>query len=220
MTLGAGNPGLIGSVPPVYPIGTPAPQAPAAFSAVNPTPPVTPVQPVTPVPPVTPVAPTPSVASPTPDTAATQTITTPAATPTTPATPTFTGAAQSDLADAKDALGAVDKSSVKLSLDRQSVMELLAIIGQARDLVSGVRTSAATSLDVELKFGNNWVSDAIGRRLHDVAVGNEGSAVSVVGDFLKVLVEVEETIRKAVRNLEDAEEEVSGAVRFAGGGRS
>uniref|UniRef100_UPI00131E1174 hypothetical protein n=1 Tax=Streptomyces sp. NRRL F-2664 TaxID=1463842 RepID=UPI00131E1174 len=79
-----------------------------------------------------------------------------------------------------------------------------------------VHGRAVNNLDVELKFGNNWVSDAISRRLREVAVGHEESAVHGIGDFMQVLFEVEETIREAARNLERADDEAAAAFGAAG----
>ncbi|WP_447005143.1 hypothetical protein ACRAKI_00870 [Saccharothrix isguenensis] len=128
----------------------------------------------------------------------------------------FAKAAQTDLAKATTALDAVDKQSVQLDLDKQGVEDLVKLISQARSLVDNVHSRAVNNLDVELKFGNNWVSDAISRRLREVAVGNEESAVKVIGDFMQVLFEVEETIREAARNLERADDEAANAFRSAG----
>ncbi|MBB5806996.1 hypothetical protein F4560_006764 [Saccharothrix ecbatanensis] len=128
----------------------------------------------------------------------------------------FATAAKTDLAKATTALDAVDKQSVRLDLDKQGVADLLKLVSQARSLVDNVHGRAVNNLDVELKFGNNWVSDAISRRLREVAVGNEESAVKVIGDFMKVLFEVEETIREAARNLELADDEAADAFGAAG----
>ncbi|TQM81776.1 hypothetical protein FHX81_4158 [Saccharothrix saharensis] len=133
-----------------------------------------------------------------------------------PAPESFAKAAQTDLDKATTALGAVDKESVQLDLDKQGVDDLLKLISQARSLVDTVHGRAVNNLDVELKFGNNWVSDAISRRLREVAVGNEESAVKVIGDFMQVLFEVEETIRDAARNLERADDEAADAFGAAG----
>ncbi|MFE9744083.1 hypothetical protein ACFYOT_04195 [Saccharothrix saharensis] len=133
-----------------------------------------------------------------------------------PAPESFAKAAQTDLDKATTALGAVDKESVQLDLDKQGVDDLIKLISQARSLVDTVHGRAVNNLDVELKFGNNWVSDAISRRLREVAVGNEESAVNVIGDFMQVLFEVEETIRDAARNLERADDEAADAFGAAG----
>ncbi|MBM7812006.1 hypothetical protein [Saccharothrix algeriensis] len=125
--------------------------------------------------------------------------------------PSFTAAAQTDLAKATTALDAVDKQQVTLDMDKQALRELLGIIRQARSLVDSVHTRAMDSLDVELQFGRNWVGEAISRRLRQVAVGDDSSAVRVIGDFSTVLREVEETIRDAARNLEDADDDAAEA---------
>ncbi|ATE51997.1 hypothetical protein [Actinosynnema pretiosum] len=119
----------------------------------------------------------------------------------------FTGAAKADLEKAGAALDAVDKGQVKLAMDNQSVDELLKLITEARDMVSSVHVTALTSLDVELRFGDNWVGRSISKRLHDLAVGDESSAVNVIGDFLRILLEVEETIRRAARNIRNADDD-------------
>ncbi|MFI9008807.1 hypothetical protein ACIGNX_16420 [Actinosynnema sp. NPDC053489] len=133
-----------------------------------------------------------------------------------PAAESFAKAAQTDLDKATTALGAVDKDSVRLDLDKQGVADLLKLVSQARALVDTVHSRAVNNLDVDLKFGNNWVSDAISRRLREVAVGNEESAVNVIGDFMQVLFEVEQTIRDAARNLERADDEAADAFGSAG----
>lgn len=133
-----------------------------------------------------------------------------------PVAESFAKAAQTDLDKATTALDAVDKGSVQLDLDKQGVDDLLKLVTQARNLVDTVHGRAVDNLDVELKFGNNWVSDAISRRLREVAVGNEESAVNVIGDFMQVLFEVEETIREAARNLERADDEAADAFGSAG----
>ncbi|MEU4769522.1 hypothetical protein AB0H12_40475 [Actinosynnema sp. NPDC023794] len=133
-----------------------------------------------------------------------------------PVAESFAKAAQTDLDKATTALDAVDKGSVQLDLDKQGVDDLLKLVVQARNLVDTVHGRAVDNLDVELKFGNNWVSDAISRRLREVAVGNEESAVNVIGDFMQVLFEVEETIREAARNLEQADDEAADAFGSAG----
>ncbi|MFT7835467.1 hypothetical protein Q5530_04860 [Saccharothrix sp. BKS2] len=132
---------------------------------------------------------------------------------------TFAGAAKTDLDKANVALDAVDKQAVQLDLDRQGVEDLLKLVSQARNLVDGVHAKAVSNLDIELKFGNNWVSEAISRRLREVAVGDESSAVNVIGDFMKVLFEVEETIRKAARNLQEADDEAADTFGSAGEAR-
>ncbi|MBP2340158.1 hypothetical protein JOF41_006336 [Saccharothrix coeruleofusca] len=159
----------------------------------------------------------PQSAAPAPDTAtpATAPTTAPAAAP----EGNFTDSAQADLQKATTALDAVDKQQVKLAMDRQSVDELVKLIAQARDVVNSVHAKAVNELDVELKFGDNWVGRSISKRLHEVAVGDEQSAVAVIGDFLHVLFEIEETIRKAARNLEDADDEAVHAVTNAGRGQ-
>ncbi|CAL9657139.1 hypothetical protein SUDANB95_06813 [Actinosynnema sp. ALI-1.44] len=167
-----------------------------------------------PAPATTPTATTPTATSPTgTDQSATQVIKpeTLAA-----ANPTFADSAQTDLQKATTALDAVDKGEVKLDLDKQAVQDLVKLITQARDLVDGVHRTAVANLDVELKFGNNWVGEAISRRLREVAVGDDRSAVAVIGDFLNVLFEVEKTIRDAARNLEDADDEAADAFGKAG----
>lgn len=131
----------------------------------------------------------------------------------------FASTAQADLQKATTALDAVDERQVKLAMDRQSVDDLVKLIAQARDLVNSVHAKAVNELDVELKFGDNWVGRSISRRLREVAVGDEQSAVAVIGDFLHVLFDVEETIRKAARNLEEADEEAVHAVTNAGRGQ-
>lgn len=131
--------------------------------------------------------------------------------------PTFSTAAQADLQKATTALDAVDEGEVKLDLDKQAVQDLIKLITQARDVVDNVHRTAVDNLDVELKFGNNWVGEAISRRLREVAVGDDASAVSVIGDFLNVLFEVEKTIRDAARNLEDADDEAADAFGKAAG---
>lgn len=128
----------------------------------------------------------------------------------------FAKAAQTDLDKATTALDAVDKDAVQLDLDKQGVADLLKLVSQARSLVDEVHSKAVNNLDVELKFGNNWVSEAISRRLREVAVGNEESAVNVIGDFMQVLFEVEETIREAARNLERADDDAADAFGSAG----
>ena len=133
-----------------------------------------------------------------------------------PVAESFAKAAQTDLDKATTALGAVDKGSVQLDLDKQGVDDLLKLVSQARSLVDTVHSRAVNNLDVQLQFGNNWVSDAISRRLREVAVGNEESAVKVIGDFMQVLFEVEETIRDAARNLERADDEAADAFGSAG----
>ena len=133
-----------------------------------------------------------------------------------PVAESFAKAAQTDLAKATTALDAVDKQAVQLDLDKQGVADLLKLVSQARSLVDNVHSKAVNNLDVELKFGNNWVSDAISRRLREVAVGNEESAVNVIGDFMQVLFEVEETIREAARNLEQADDDAADAFGSAG----
>lgn len=133
-----------------------------------------------------------------------------------PVAESFAKAAQTDLDKATTALGAVDKETVQLDLDKQGVDDLLKLVSQARTLVDTVHSRAVNNLDVELKFGNNWVSDAISRRLREVAVGNEESAVNVIGDFMQVLFEVEQTIRDAARNLERADDDAADAFGSAG----
>jgi hypothetical protein len=149
------------------------------------------------------------------------TVTLPAAATTEPAVAapvaeSFATAAQTDLNKATTALDAVDKGSVQLDLDKQGLDALLKLVSGARSLVDNVHSRAVNNLDVELKFGNNWVSDAISRRLREVAVGNQESAVNVIGDFMQVLFEVEETIREAARNLERADDEAADAFGSAG----
>ncbi|WP_447009567.1 hypothetical protein [Saccharothrix hoggarensis] len=140
----------------------------------------------------------------------------PAAATPSPVPDGFAKAAQTDLDKATTALGAVDKGSVQLDLDKQAVDDLLKLVSKARDVVDNVHSRAVNNLDVELKFGNNWVSDAISRRLREVAVGNEESAVNVIGDFMQVLFEVEETIREAARNLARADDDAADAFGSAG----
>ncbi|MEJ2852830.1 MULTISPECIES: hypothetical protein [unclassified Saccharothrix] len=196
----------------------PAPtDAPTFSTGVQPVPPAdapalsTGAQPVVQAP--APTAPAPAGPAPT-DQSATQVIK-----PETLAgvSPNFATAAQTDLQKATTALDAVDKEEVKLDLDKQAVHDLLKLITQARDVVDGVHRTAVDSLDVELKFGNNWVGEAISRRLREVAVGDDASAVSVIGDFLNVLFEVEKTIRDAARNLEDADDEAADVFGKAAG---
>ncbi len=161
----------------------------------------------------------PPVSAPVADPAPTVTLPAPAATEPEVAKPvaeSFAKAAQTDLDKASTALEAVDKESVQLDLDKQGVADLLKLVSQARGLVDNVHSRAVNNLDVELKFGNNWVSDAISRRLREVAVGNEESAVKVIGEFMQVLFEVEETIRDAARNLERADDEAADAFGAAG----
>ncbi|RKT52026.1 hypothetical protein [Saccharothrix australiensis] len=146
-----------------------------------------------------------------PATAPSDPVTTQVVPPETSAKPSFTAAAQTDLAKATTALDAVDKRQVELDLDKQALQDLLAMIRQARNLVDNVHYNAVNNLDVELQFGRNWVGEAISRRLREVAVGDEASAVSVIGDFMKVLFEVEETIRDAARNLEEADDDAAEA---------
>ncbi|WP_433267285.1 hypothetical protein ACQPZF_01045 [Actinosynnema sp. CS-041913] len=150
-------------------------------------------------------------AGPAPDPSSTQVITG------TAGTPNFASVAQADLQKATTALDAVDKRNVQLDLDKQAVRDLVTLIAQARNLVDNVHTKAVNDLDVELQFGKNWVGEAISRRLREVAVGNDASAVNVIGDFMQVLFEVEETIRDAARNLEEADDDAAEAFNSAEG---
>ncbi|NUS65612.1 MAG: hypothetical protein HOQ46_18430 [Saccharothrix sp.] len=234
------DPPVWGSVPPVVDppaVGGPVVDAPDVAMPVISDPPAA-VAPPAVAPPavvdapaagpaVAPISTVPSAAAPpaaapvapTPDAGATVTLPAPAtADPgtTKPAGESFAQSAQTDLDKATTALDAVDKESVQLDLDKQGVDDLLKLVSQARSLVDTVHSRAVNNLDVELKFGNNWVSDAISRRLREVAVGNQESAVNVIGDFMQVLFEVEETIRDAARNLERADDEAADAFGSAG----
>ncbi|ROP39143.1 hypothetical protein [Saccharothrix texasensis] len=217
-------------IPPGFTPSATAPPAVVADAPVVDVPPVpVPPDPTSAAPPVSaapaaapdPAAATPA-AAPAPAPATDATVTLPAAAAADPdaAKPavadSFAKAAQTDLDKATTALDAVDKESVQLDLDKQGVNDLLKLVSQARNLVDTVHGRAVNNLDVELQFGNNWVSDAISRRLREVAVGNEESAVNVIGDFMQVLFEVEETIRDAARNLERADDEAADAFGSAG----
>lgn len=194
--------------------GAPTVQIPPGFTPSAPAPPAV----ATPVAADAPVAAVPA-AAPVADPAPTVTLPAPGATAEVVAKPeaeSFAKAAQTDLDKATTALDAVDKGSVQLDLDRQGVDDLVKLIAKARNVVDSVHSRAVNNLDVELKFGNNWVSDAISRRLREVAVGNEESAVKVIGDFMQVLFEVEETIRDAARNLERADDDAADAFGSAG----
>ncbi len=104
----------------------------------------------------------------------------------------------------------------KLDLDKAAIQNLLKLISSARGLVDTVHTKARDSLDVQLQFGKNWVGEAISRRLHQVAVGNDTSAVWVIGEFMQVLIDVEQTIQKAARRLEEADDDAADAFNAAG----
>ncbi|XVS64659.1 hypothetical protein ACQPYE_00920 [Actinosynnema sp. CA-299493] len=215
----AAQPAVVADAPVVEVPPVPVPPDPTSVAPPVSVPPEF-APPVT-VPPV--AAPPPPAQAPVPAPTPTDaTVTLPAATATDPdaAKPvvaeSFAKAAQTDLDKATTALDAVDKDSVQLDLDRQGVNDLLKLVSQARNLVDTVHGRAVDNLDVELQFGNNWVSDAISRRLREVAVGNEESAVNVIGDFMQVLFEVEETIREAARNLERADDEAADAFGSAG----
>ncbi|MFC5054407.1 hypothetical protein [Saccharothrix xinjiangensis] len=223
----AGHAAPAPAVPPAAAEPTPAgptPAGPAAAEPVTPEPvtpePVTP-EPVTPEP-VTPepVTPEPVTSGPVTSEPVTSGPAAPAPATTDPATPvptgTFAEAAKTDLDKANTALDAVDKQAVQLDLDRQGIEDLLKLVSQARALVDTVHTKAVSDLDIELKFGNNWVSEAISRRLREVAVGDESSAVNVIGDFMQVLFEVEETIRRAARNLQEADDDAADTFGSAG----
>jgi hypothetical protein len=134
------------------------------------------------------------------------------------AQPNFTTAAQTDLSKAQVAIDAVDTN--KLYLDKGSARALIKAIATARDNVEALYKDVSGNLDIELQFGDNWVGRTISSRLRTVAVGDEESAVSVVGKFLEVLSEVEHTVREASGVADQADEDAKDAFKKIDGGKS
>lgn len=126
--------------------------------------------------------------------------------------------AQIDLATAQAAIEAVDTD--KLYLDKGSAHALIKAIATARHNVEQLYEQVSPQLDIQLQFGDNWVGKAISERLRTVAVGDEESAVSVVGKFLDVLLEVEHTVRAASGVVEQADEDAKDALQKIDGGES
>jgi hypothetical protein len=131
--------------------------------------------------------------------------------------PNFTTAAQTDLDKAQVAIDAVDTN--KLYLDKGSARALIKAIATARDNVEQLYQDVSGNLDIELQFGDNWVGRTISNRLRTVAVGDEESAVSVVGKFLEVLSEVEYTVREASGVADQADDDAKAAFKKIDGGK-
>ena len=125
--------------------------------------------------------------------------------------PNFTAVAQADLASAHSAVAAVDQAvdTGKISLDKGSATELIKAIANARDRVQDLYEAVRDQLDIPLQFGDNWVGRSISRRLREVAVGDQESAVFVIREFMDVLEDVEATVRQAAKNTEDYDEDLA-----------
>ncbi|MCS7483468.1 hypothetical protein ACFFQW_39600 [Umezawaea endophytica] len=125
--------------------------------------------------------------------------------------PNFTTIAQADLDSAHSAVAAVDRAvdTGKIALDKGSADELIKAIADARDRVQDLYDAVRDQLDIPLQFGDNWVGRSISRRLREVAVGDQESAVFVIREFMDVLEDVEATVRQAAKNTEDHDEDLA-----------
>lgn len=125
--------------------------------------------------------------------------------------PNFTTIAQADLVSAHSAVAAVDRAvdTGKIALDKGTAAELIKAIADARDRVQDLYDSVRDQLDIPLQFGDNWVGRSISRRLRQVAVGDQESAVFVIREFMDVLEDVEATVRQAAKNTEDYDEDLA-----------
>ncbi len=125
--------------------------------------------------------------------------------------PNFTTIAQADLATAHSAVAAVDQAvgTGKVQLDKGSAEDLIKSIADARDRVQDLYTAVRDQLDIPLQFGDNWVGRSISRRLREVAVGDQQSAVFVIREFMEVLEDVETTVRQASKRTEDTDDDMA-----------
>lgn len=128
-----------------------------------------------------------------------------------PPQPNFTTVAQADLVSAHSAVAAVDQAvdTGKIALDKGSADDLIKAIAEARDRVQDLYDSVRDQLDIPLQFGDNWVGRSISRRLRQVAVGDQQSAVFVIREFMDVLEDVETTVRQAAKNTDDHDEDIA-----------
>ncbi|MFD9734239.1 hypothetical protein [Umezawaea sp. NPDC059074] len=121
--------------------------------------------------------------------------------------PNFTAVAQADLVTAHSAVAAVDQAvdKGKVQLDKGSAADLIKSIADARDRVQDLYDTVRGQLDIPLQFGDNWVGRSISRRLREVAVGDQESAVFVIREFMQVLEDVETTVRQASKHTDDTD---------------
>lgn len=125
--------------------------------------------------------------------------------------PNFTAIAQADLVSAHSAVAAVDQAvdKGKVQLDKGSAADLIKSIAAARDRVQDLYDAVRDQLDIPLQFGDNWVGRSISRRLRDVAVGDQESAVFVIREFMEVLEDVEATVRQASKSTENLDDDLA-----------
>jgi uncharacterized protein YukE len=135
--------------------------------------------------------------------------------------PNFTTIAKADLVTAHSAVAAVDQAvdKGKVQLDKGSAEDLLKSIADARDKVQDLYTAVRDQLDIPLQFGDNWVGRSISRRLREVAVGDQQSAVFVIREFMDVLEDVETTVRQAAKNTERTDDDMAQTMGKVGGGQ-
>jgi hypothetical protein len=83
-----------------------------------------------------------------------------------------------------------------LRLDPQAATALLRRIEALRARAESLVT-ASGDLDAPLRFGDSWVADLMSARLRTVAADRHGGATAVLQAFVKVLMDLEYTIKAA-----------------------
>jgi hypothetical protein len=136
------------------------------------------------------------------------------------ADPAFSESAETELVATAEAMQAVD-SDVRdgtVQLDEGSAEALIRSIADAQAMVWEMHDQVAPRLETELKLGDNWVARSISRRLREVGVGENGSAVHVIREFLHVLKDMEDTVRQAAGQIRGTDENSAAAISAAGRG--
>ncbi|WP_199440767.1 hypothetical protein [Umezawaea beigongshangensis] len=137
-----------------------------------------------------------------------------------PADPAFSASAGTELVATAQAVQAVDADvrDGTVQLDEGSAEALIRSIADAQALVWEMHDQVAPQLETELKLGDNWVARSISRRLREVGVGDDGSAVHVIREFLHVLKDVEDVVRQAAEQIRDTDQNSAASISAAGRG--
>lgn len=87
--------------------------------------------------------------------------------------------------------------SGQLRLDPEAANRLLATLNELKARVHKMIANSDRTIDRVLKFGDNFVGDAMGRRFREAASGDGTAMLTVLEEFATQLDTLEATVRRA-----------------------
>ncbi|GAB3507726.1 hypothetical protein [Amycolatopsis cihanbeyliensis] len=100
----------------------------------------------------------------------------------------------------------------RLTLDEDVASRLLRELNEVQAEVHGLIAKAHAGLDASLHFGDSFVGRVLGERLQQAAAGPDTAALPVLQQFSEVLLELENTVHKAVETYRTQDEDNADAL--------